>query len=365
MPMLKLPGLIDPHVHVREPGATHKEDWATATAAALAGGFTAILAMPNTQPPVTDASTLEATLARAAQKARCDYAQYLGATARFGPRHAQLAPRAAGLKLYLSRTFGPLWLAHTESWHAPFRLWPSRAPLVVHAERVTLAAALFFARLYDRPIHVAHVAYREEILLIRGAKERGWPVTCEVTPHHLFLTQEDVPRIGEGRAEVRPKLGLPQDRAALWENLPVIDVFATDHAPHTVQEKDSPQPPPGYPGLETALALLLTAVREERLTLEDLVQRMHHRVRTIWRLPGQPETWTEVDPEARWEIPDHGWHTRANWSPFAGMVVYGRVRRVTLRGREAFREGRILAPPGYGRDLREEGGTLSSAGKSP
>ncbi len=352
MALLRLPGLIDPHVHVREPGATHKEDWSTATAAALAGGFTAILAMPNTQPPVTDATTLEATLRLAREKARCDYAQYLGATAHFGPREAVLAPRTAGLKLYLSRTFGPLWLASTETWHHPFRLWPQEAPLVVHAERVTLAAALFFARLYRRPIHVAHVAYREEILLIRGAKERGWPVTCEVTPHHLFLTQEDIPRIGEGRAEVRPKLGLPQDRAALWENLEVVDVFATDHAPHTVQEKDSPQPPPGYPGLETALPLLLTAMQEGRLTLDDLVQRMHHRVRAIWRLPEQRETWVEVDPRARWEIPAHGWHTRANWTPFVGVKVQGRVKRVVLRGKEVYRDGRVLALPGSGRPLR-------------
>ena len=223
---------------------------------------------------------------------------------------------------------------------------------MVPAERVTLAAALFFARLYRRPIHVAHVAYREEILLIRGAKERGWPVTCEVTPHHLFLTQEDIPRIGEGRAEVRPKLGLPQDRAALWENLEVVDVFATDHAPHAVQEKDSPQPPPGYPGLETALPLLLTAVQEGRLTLDDLVQRMHHRVRAIWRLPEQGETWVEVDPQTRWEIPAHGWHTRADWTPFVGMKVQGRVKRVVLRGKAVYRDGRVLAPPGSGRSLR-------------
>ncbi len=352
MALLRLPGLIDPHVHVREPGATYKEDWSTATAAALAGGFTAILAMPNTQPPVTDETTLEAALQLAREKARCDYAQYLGATAHFGPREAALAPRTAGLKLYLSRTFGPLWLVSTETWHHPFRLWPQEAPLVVHAERVTLAAALFFARLYRRPIHVAHVAYREEILLIRGAKERGWPVTCEVTPHHLFLTQEDIPRIGEGRAEVRPKLGLPQDRAALWENLEVVDVFATDHAPHAVQEKDSPQPPPGYPGLETALPLLLTAVQEGRLTLDDLVQRMHHRVRAIWRLPEQGETWVEVDPQARWEIPAHGWHTRADWTPFVGMKVQGRVKRVVLRGKAVYQDGRVLAPPGSGRSLR-------------
>ncbi len=354
MALLRWPGLIDPHVHVRDPGATHKEDWSTATAAALAGGFTAILAMPNTTPPITDRSTLHFALQRAAAQARCDYAQYLGATASFGPEQARLAPHAAGLKLYLSRTFGPLWLASTGAWHGPFRLWPREWPLVVHAERVTLAAALFFARLYNRPLHVAHVAYREEIALIRGAKERGWPVTCEVTPHHLLLTQEDARALGPGWSEVRPRLGDAQDREALWQHLDVIDVFATDHAPHTREEKRGPQAPPGFPGLETALPLLMTAFRERGLPYEGLLERMHTRVRRLWRLPEQEATWVDIDPEARWELPSRGWHTRADWSPFAGWRVQGRVVRVVLRGREVYRDGRVLAPPGFGRPLRTE-----------
>lgn len=352
MPLIRLPGLIDPHVHVREPGQEYKEDWDTATQAALAGGFTAILAMPNTRPPVTDEATLHEALRRAAAKARCDYAQYLTATREWAFPHPELAWQAAGLKLYLSRTFGPIWLNSTAFWHKPFRFWPRNAPLVVHAERVILAAALFFAWLYDRPIHVAHVAYREEILLIRGAKERGWPVTCEVTPHHLFLTQEDVPRIGKGWAEVRPMLGTAEDRAALWANLNVIDVFATDHAPHTRDEKRGPNPPPGYPGLETALPLLFTAVQEGRLTLDDLVARMHTHVRRIFHLPLQPETWVEIDPDAVWEIPPHGWYTKADWTPFAGFRVRGRVHRVVLRGQTAYEAGKVLVPRGFGRNLR-------------
>lgn len=352
MALLRWPGLIDPHVHVREPGATHKEDWSTATAAALAGGFTAILTMPNTSPPVTEASSLGYTLRLARAKARCDYAQYLGATAQFGTQQARLAPYTAGLKLYLSPTFGPLWLSSTQHWHSAFRLWPAQWPLVVHAERVTLAAALFFARLYERPLHVAHVAYREEIALIRGAKERGWPVTCEVTPHHLLLTQEDVRDLKPGWSEVRPRLGNAQDREALWQHLDVIDVFATDHAPHTREEKSSSQPPPGFPGLETALPLLISAFRERGLPLEGLVERMHSRVRHLWHLPQQEETWIEIDSETRWELPHYGWHTRADWSPFAGWRVQGRVVRVVLRGREVYREGRVLAPPGFGQPLR-------------
>ena len=349
---MRLPGLIDPHVHTRDPGAPQKEDWGTATAAALAGGFTAVLAMPNTHPPVTDEATLHAALEAARARVRCDYAQYLGATADNAAKIAPLASQAAGLKMYLNTTYGPLRLAEMSAWHAPFARWPRQAPLVVHAEGHTLAAAILFAALYDRPVHLAHVSRKAEILLIRAAKERGLPVTCEVTPHHLFLTEEDAATIGPGRSEVRPRLASPADRQALWDNLEVIDCFATDHAPHTLAEKDGPHPPPGYPGLETALPLLLTAVREGRLTLEDLVGRMHTNPRRIFGLPPQPETWVEVDPNASWEIPLHGWHTRADWSPFAGMRVWGRVRRVVLRGKEVFRDGQVLAPPGAGRHLR-------------
>jgi len=351
MSLLRWPGLVDVHVHVREPGATHKEDWETATAAALAGGFTAILAMPNTKPPIVNAASLRLALDAARRKARVDYAQYVGGTATNAAELPTLAPEAAGLKLYLSHTYGLLWLQDMALWPALFRAWPKHRPLVVHAERHTLAAALFFARLCDRPIHIAHVAYREEILTIRAAKERGWPVTCEVTPHHLFLTAADVADRG-GWGEVRPRLGTSRDRDALWENLAVCDIFATDHAPHTREEKAWPNPPPGFPGLETALPLLLTAAHQGRLTYDDIVARLHTNPRRIFGLPAQPDTWVEIDPQAEWTFPDRGWFTRADWSPFAGWRVRGRVQRVVLRGQTAFEQGQVLAPPGSGRSLR-------------
>jgi dihydroorotase-like cyclic amidohydrolase len=350
--LMQLPGLIDPHVHLREPGATHKEDWDSGTSAALAGGFTAVLAMPNTRPPVTDASTLNLALEAARRKARCDYAQYLGA----GPDNLELLPplagQAAGLKMYLDQTYGPLRLDDMSLWMAHFQRWPRHLPIVAHAESRSLAAVILIAALFDRPVHLAHVSLREEILLIRKAKEKGWKVTCEVTPHHLFLSQEDIPHLGPGRSEVRPRLNAPSDQAALWENLDVIDCFATDHAPHTLAEKDGENPPPGFPGLETALALLLTAVHDGRLTLEDLVARMVTNPRRIFNLPEQPETWIEIDPEVVWEIKADQTYTRCGWTPFEGRQVRGKVRRVVLHGREAYRDGKVLAPPGFGKNLR-------------
>ncbi len=354
---MRLPGLIDPHVHLREPGATHKEDWDSGTAAALAGGFTAVLAMPNTQPPVVDCEAFQQALRAAETKARCDYAQYLGAGPGNAGELAGLAEGAAGLKLYLDQTYGPLRLDDLGLWMEHFRAWPRHLPIVAHAEGRTMAAVILMAALYDRPLHLAHVSRREEILLIRQAKERGLKVTCEVAPHHLFLTEEDIPQLGAGRSEVRPRLAASADREALWANLEVIDCFATDHAPHTLQEKDGPNPPPGFPGLETALPLLLTAVADGRLMTEDLVARMATNPRRIFGLPEQPETWIEIDPQARWEIRAAEGYTRCGWTPFEGWQVRGRVRRVVLRGREAFRDGEILLPPGSGQNLRSRNDT--------
>lgn len=360
--MIKLPGLIDPHVHVREPGQTHKEDWNTATQAALAGGVTTILAMPNTKPPIFDESTLNLALDAAKGKARCDYGQFLGA----GPDNANILPaladKAAGLKMYLDSTFGELRLDDMTLWTPHFINFPKSSPIVLHSESRTMAAGILFAAIYDRSVHIAHISLKEEILLIKAAKERGIKVTCEVCPHHLFLTQPPPlpsPKSigfgggrGGGRSEVRPRLATQQDVEALWENMDVIDCFATDHAPHTVEEKDSDNPPPGFPGLETLLPLLITAVDLGRLTLDDLIQKSVINPRKIFNLPEQPETWVEVDENAEYEIKAENQFTRCGWTPFEGWKVKGKVRKVVLRGKVAFEDGKVLAEQGYGRNVR-------------
>src|SRR5512140_1493456 len=219
--MLKLPGLIDPHVHLREPGATHKEDFDSGTSAALAGGFTMVLAMPNTKPPIFDAETLDLALEAAAHKARCDYAQYVGAGPDNASQVAALADQAAALKMYLDMTFGQLRLDDMTLWQPHFELYPRRYPIVAHSESRSMAAAILFAALYDRPVHIAHISLREEVLLIKAAKERGIKVTCEVCPHHLFLTAPGTALDGQrinGRSEVRPRLATQRDVDALWEN---------------------------------------------------------------------------------------------------------------------------------------------------
>ncbi|NWV02141.1 PYR1 protein, partial [Ptilonorhynchus violaceus] len=346
--LIRLPGLIDVHVHLREPGGTHKEDFASGTAAALAGGVTMVCAMPNTSPAVTDATSFALAQKLAEAGARCDFALFLGASSENAGTLGPLAGAAAGLKMYLNDTFSSLRMDNVSLWMEHLEQWPRHLPIVAHAERQTVAAVLMVAQLYQRPVHICHVARREEILLIKAAKQRGIPVTCEVAPHHLFLSQDDLGRLGKGRAAVRPVLGTCRDVEALWENMDIIDCFATDHAPHTLEEKQGQEPPPGYPGLETMLPLLLTAVSEGRLSLDDIVQRLYENPRKIFGLPAQEDTYVEVDLEHEWIIPSCTAFSKARWTPFEGMKVKGTVRRVVLRGEVAYIDGQVRCRAGPG-----------------
>lgn len=369
MTTIRLPGLIDAHVHLREPGYTHKEDFYTGTAAALAGGVTAVLDMPNTVPPTDTPPRFAEKAALAVSKAVCDVGLFVGATTDKLDAYLPIAPQACGLKIYVSETFGSLRIEDLGLLHRFFRSWaegaggkwrpasgagslpnPSFGPIAVHAEELMLPVCLNLSHLYGVPLHIVHVTRRSEIELIRRAKEQGYPVTCEVTPHHLFLSSDDLSRLG-ARGDMRPKLASPDDVAAMWENLAIVDIFATDHAPHTLAEKSQEVPPPGVPGVETLLPLLLTAVHDGRLELDDILLRCVENPQRIYGLPPQPDTFVDVDVDARYELSDARQHTKAGWTPFAGQSVFGKVEKVTLRGRTVYDGDRILAEPGSGQLL--------------
>ncbi len=353
MTTITLPGLVDVHVHTRDPGQTHKEDWASATAAALAGGITTVLAMPNTSPVAGDDTSLALAERAAAAGARCDYGLYAGATGENAATVGALAPRVVGLKMFLDQSFGDLRLPGLDAWEAHLAGWPASSPVVVHAEGRSLAGILLLASWLERPLHVCHVSRGDEIRLIARAKDRGLPITCEVAPHHLFLDTADVERLGTA-AGVKPPLSDPPDVAALWEHLEAIDCFASDHAPHTIAEKSSPSPPPGFPGVETMLPLLLTAVHEGRLTLDDVVARLDTAPRRIFGLPPPHDTRVEVDGEARWTVRGADLHSRCGWTPYEGREVVGRVTGVVLRGETVVADGEVVGAAGGGRNVREE-----------
>jgi len=350
MSIHRIPALIDVHVHLREPGATHKEDYQTGTAAALAGGVAVVLDMPNTHPPTINEAALIAKRDLARSKIHCDMGLFLGGTGNNAQEVARLAREVVGLKLYLNQSYGPLRLQDLPSLLAHMRAWPRGKPIAVHAEGATLSQAIGLAWAFGQRLHCCHISRRAEVELIAAAKARGAPLTCEVTPHHLFLTRADAARLGP-LADMRPPLGTEEDQAALWDHLgSVIDCVATDHAPHTLAEKQGAEPPPGVPGLETMLPLLLTAVAEERLSLEQLVRLTVENPARIFGLP-PPHGLVEFEIGPKWLLPDQGYFTRCDWSPFAGMQVRGRVLRTTLRGRIAYADGQLLAPPGSGRVL--------------
>ncbi|KAF2070217.1 hypothetical protein CYY_008463 [Polysphondylium violaceum] len=361
--IVRLPGLVDVHVHLRDPGATHKEDWDSGTASALAGGFTIVGAMPNTNPAIMDQATFELAKTLSKAKARCDYGIFIGATWTNTTTAGNFANEAMGMKMYLEETFAPLPLKDDINvWRDHIMNWPSNTtPVCVHADGRNLAAILLLGWMYNKPMHVCHVSHKEEIDIIRDCKKRGMNVTCEVSPHHLTLCDKDIERIGSGQSEVRPRLGTQQDMDSLWENIDYIDMIATDHAPHTYEEKCSAKPPPGFPGLETSLPLMLTAVHQGRITLDDLVKKMHTNPMRIFGIKEQPNTYIEVNMDEEWTIPKKPEYSRCGWTPFEGLKVRGKVSKVVLRGKMVYIDGKILAEPGYGLNIRStEYKTLST-----
>ena len=372
------PGLIDVHVHLREPGGEHKEDFYSGTCAALAGGVTTVFGMPNTNPPVVDPVSLGDAVSRATGKAVCDFGLYIGGTPD-NARQAAQATRAVALKLYVGSSTGSLLVDQLPAQIAHFEEFPKQRIIAVHAEdeaavhyfaargqrRPPICAALATAHVLalaeqvGRRIHICHVSTGYELALIRAARQRGLDVTCEVAPHHLFLSSDDEASLG-ALGQVNPPLRSLAEVESVWQHSDVIDMIATDHAPHTLDEKRANNPPSGMPGLETMLPLLLTAAHQGRVSLPDIARWTSSRPAEVFGLarkgciaPGYDANLALVDPEARWTLANDGLFTRCGWTPFAGKAIIGRVMRVYLRGQTAYQDGRILAQPGWGRQVEQ------------
>jgi len=340
----RLPGLTDVHVHLRVPGGEHKEDIRSGTSAALSGGFTTILAMPNTTPPLVSRSTIKALRRRINQQALCEVHLFAGVSPDHLDELAALIPETVGLKLYMNQTYGPLRAGALTTLLHCFRIWPSNKIIAMHAEGRKIAVGIGLAASFNRPVHFCHVSRKDEIELIAAAKAQGLPITCEVTPHHLYLTESDAQRLGP-LGDMRPQLASVKDVQALWSHInTTIDCIATDHAPHTLAEKNAefPNSPPGVPGLETALPLMLTAVRDGRLSMDRLIDLMSDNPRRIFGLPPQPESWVEVNLKESYTITNEGLHTKCGWSPFLGFTVWGKIKRVCYRGRVGIHDGTIV-----------------------
>ncbi len=352
MKLLRLPGLIDCHVHLREPGAIYKEDFYSGTSAALAGGYVKVIDMPNNSQPTTSLTALAEKRRLAAKKIVCDVGFHFGADQNNWGSHKKASKKTYGLKIFMNQTTGPLLIENLEVLRNHFRFWPKEKPIMVHAEDSTLAKAITFAWLYQKWLHVCHLNQASELELVKQARKRGVRITCETAPHYLFLTNKDEKSLGNF-AKMRPPLATKKDQQALWQavNDGTIDILATDHAPHTVEEKKSKEPPNGIPGLETALPLMLTAVNKKKLSLKRLKELMCYKPAELFGIKIDKNSWIEVDLTRSWRLKIKALKTKCGWSPFAGWLMKGKLISVFIRGKKVFENGQILAKKGSGKLL--------------
>lgn len=370
--LLLLPGLIDPHVHFRTPGLTAKEDWRTAAAASLAGGYTTVFDMPNTVPPTVTVADLQAKQALIDQQlAECGiplrYQLFLGADKCYLDeivRVKQAGVSIAGIKVFMGCSTGGLLIDDPDDLATIFRLAAEQDILVaIHAEsesiiqqnkrqfplpqpyrchsriRETAAAvvaveqAIALVRRYGTRLYIVHVSTAAELTCIEQAKAEGLPVFAEVAPHHLFLTQADYEHL-QGRAIMNPPLRTLSDQAALWQAIQtgVIDTIGSDHAPHRLAEKAKPygECSAGVPGIETTLPLLLNAYHQGRLSLTQIVALTSARAQAIFRL-NPTDDYTLVDLQCRQAVTAQNLKTKCQWSPFEGHILKGWPIKVVLQ----------------------------------
>ena len=345
--MIKLPGLIDIHVHLRDPGQTQKEDITTGTQAALAGGFTMVFDMPNNATPITTTQLLTEKRDLAKKKAVCDIGFHFGSLGENVLEFVSAAPLSMGLKLYLNMTTGGF-IIDIPTMQAIYKAWHDVAPdkpILLHAESDVMPMVIETLKITSHPTHICHVSSQSELTSILNAKSAGLPITCGVCPHHLFLTVEDQAKMG-AYCCMKPTLKNASDAAFLWEHFKDIDVVESDHAPHTREEKDAPNPPFGVPGLETTLPLLLNEVHAGEITVEDIVSKCYTRPTEIFHIPQQQDTYVEVDENTSYEIRNELLFTKCHWTPFMGRTVKGKVMKTVLRGKTVYENGVMNVTPG-------------------
>ncbi len=347
--IIRLPGLIDIHVHLRDPGQTQKEDFTSGTSAALAGGFTTIVDMPNNAEPITTIERLENKRNLAKQKAVSTIGFHYGSLGDNLDSFKEAAPLSVGLKLYLNNTTGG-YLLDVAYLKKIYAAWPKEKVVLLHVEEDVIDIAIESMKDLKRPIHVCHMPSREILEKIIKAKKAGLPVTCGVCPHHLFLTNDDVEELGV-YGKMLPSLKTRKDQDYLWDHLDDIDIFESDHAPHTHKEKlDGAH---GVPGLETTLPLLLTAEKQGRITRQQIIDKCHTNPARIFNIPTNRETYVEVSMED-YTISNDNLFTKCGWSPFAGQKVTGKVVKTVINGLTHFENGKILVRPGDGYVIGED-----------
>jgi dihydroorotase len=393
-----LPGAIDVHVHFREPGYTHKEDWETGTAAAACGGVTTVFEMPNVNPPTATPAALAHKHALAAEKAHVDFGLYgLLAEDNLDQLENLIAGGVIGFKCFMGNTFGNLPSPSTgamlegfeiiarhgkrislhaetasinarreERMRAAGRVDPlahlAARPAVVAVEAVSRAAVL--AEWTGARIHILHISSAEELRPLREAKARGVDITGETCPHYLLLSTDDYARVGSV-VRVNPPVREARNQEALWAALAdgTVDMIATDHAPHAPEEKvrnDIWTADCGFLGVEHQMPLMLTQVNGGRMTISDYVRWSAVNPAKHWGLyprkgavqPGADADLAIVDLERAARLDDASMHSRTKMTPWNGWRVKGVPVHTLVRGCFVMRERELVAGSrGWGRSV--------------
>jgi len=317
-----IPGLIDCHVHFREPGLTHKEDFLSGSIAAAKGGITTILDMPNTLPPTITVTNLEEKR-KLAQKSIVNYGFHFGSTFD-NLSEIKNAKNIASVKIFMNVSTGNLRIENPETVE---NIMKQTKLCTIHAEEENLTKAIEIAAKLNKKFYACHISSESEIKQIRKNKKY---VYCEVTPHHLFLTEKDKERLGK-LADVKPSLKTEKDQESLWKALQagIVDTIATDHAPHKKEEKLN-EDRSGLPGIETMLPLLLDAVNKNKLTLQQVTDLTSKNPAKIFRIKnkgmlkeGYDADLTIIDMNLEKEVKADQLLSKTKWSPFEGKVLKG------------------------------------------
>ncbi len=310
---MRWPGLIDVHVHLREPGATHKEDFLTGSQAAVSGGFSFIIDMPNNPLPTVTVARLKEKI-KLSRKAVCKIGFHFGTDGRNLKEFPAAAkhPRVFGLKLYCNHTTGEMLIEDKKVLQKVFAAWKSNKPILVHAEGEQLKTVIALAKKFKRRLHVCHISLQEEVVMVRKAKKAGLKITAGVTPHHLWLKKGAI---------MKPPLNTDADKLGLWQGLKdgTIDLIESDHAPHLKSEGLF-----GVPGLETTLGLMLLGVKQKKCTLNQVKKWLYDNPKKIFNIPDQ-KTKIKFDPDKPWIVKESELKTKCGWSPFNNWRLYGKV----------------------------------------
>jgi dihydroorotase len=377
-----LPGVIDTQVHFREPGLEHKEDLEAGTRGAVLGGVTGVFEMPNTTPNTDSADALADKLARAAARAWCDHAFFIGATSENAEKLGELErlPGCCGVKIFMGSSTGNLLVADDETLERVLAHSRRRTP--IHAEdemrlreRFSIAEdggdprfhpewrdvtsalqatqrIVALARKTGHPVHVLHISTAEEMTFLAQHKDIA---TVEATPQHLTLAAPDCYEEIGTLAQMNPPIRDARHRDALWAALQggIVDVIGSDHAPHTRKEKEAPYPrsPSGMPGVQTLVPILLDHVAAGRMTLERFVDLTSAGAQRIYGIAGKGRLavgydadFTVVDLAAKRVIENKWIASKSGWTPYDGRTVTGWPIATIIRGTIVMQEDELVSP---------------------